>query len=214
MCSGRVDLDFIFKAFANGQDGVFIGGCKLNECNYATHGNYDALSNTYIAKRIMTHLGINPDRLRVEFMSGADAQLFTEVIDNFTKQIGKIGLLGEGEGLKKDELQFRIKATRKLIPYMRLVERERLRVPVKSPKAYKEFFESSETNELFDRIFAEKFALSQILLILKDKTMSIAAISEKLGLNPSDVFRYMNNSSNHGMVSYDVENKGYTLINV
>jgi F420-non-reducing hydrogenase iron-sulfur subunit len=210
MCSGRVDLEFILRAFANGQDGVFIGGCKLNECNYVTHGNYDALSNTYIAKRILTHLGINPDRLRMEFMSGADAQLFTEVIDDFTKQIGQCGPLGEGEGL--DEVQFRIKAAVKLIPYLRLVERERLRVPVKSPKAYKEFFESSETNELFDRIFAEKFALSQIMLILKEKAMSIAAIADKLGLNPSDVFRYMNNSSNHGMVRYDVEKKGYTLM--
>ncbi len=51
MCSGRVDLEFILRAFANGQDGVLIGGCRLNECNYVTQGNYDALANTYICKR-------------------------------------------------------------------------------------------------------------------------------------------------------------------
>jgi len=44
MCSGRVDLAFVLKAFANGMDGVFIGGCRLNECNYVTHGNYHALN--------------------------------------------------------------------------------------------------------------------------------------------------------------------------
>jgi F420-non-reducing hydrogenase iron-sulfur subunit len=52
MCSGRVDLAFVLRAFLNGADGVFIGGCHLGECNYVTNGNYDALANTYIcAKR-------------------------------------------------------------------------------------------------------------------------------------------------------------------
>ena len=44
MCSGRVDLEFVLRAFSNGMDGVFVGGCRLNECNYITHGNYDALN--------------------------------------------------------------------------------------------------------------------------------------------------------------------------
>ncbi len=74
MCSGRVDLEFILRAFSNGQDGVFIGGCKLDECNYVTHGNYDALANTYITKRILEHIGLNPERLRIEFMTGADGK--------------------------------------------------------------------------------------------------------------------------------------------
>lgn len=212
MCSGRVDLDFILKAFAGGQDGVFIGGCKLDECNYITHGNYDALSNTYIAKRILTHLGINPDRLRIEFMSGADGQLLAEVIDDFTKQIKKLGPLGKGEGLKKEDVEFKIKAARKLVPYIRLVERERLRAPLKSKKTYKEFFESKEINELFDRIFTEKFAISQIMLLLKEKPLSTVEISERLGLNRSDVFGYMNGAANRCMIKYDLGSKRYNLI--
>ncbi len=50
MCSGRVDLEYVLRAFSKNIDGVFIGGCRLNECNYITHGNYDALSNVYISK--------------------------------------------------------------------------------------------------------------------------------------------------------------------
>ena len=86
MCSGRVDLEFILRAFLNGQDGVFIGGCRLDECNYVTHGNYDALSNTYLCKKIMEHIGLNPERLRIEFMSGADGNLLAEVTDDFTRR--------------------------------------------------------------------------------------------------------------------------------
>ena len=114
MCSGRVDLEFIFRAFAKGQDGVFIGGCKLDECNYTTHGNYDALANTYIAKRLLKHIGINPKRLRTEFMSGADGNLLAEYTDNFSGEIKELGPLGTSEGLNRDELKIKLEAVRKL----------------------------------------------------------------------------------------------------
>ena len=52
MCTGRVDLSFVLRAFSKGADGVFIGGCHLNECNYITHGNYHALSMVHICKKI------------------------------------------------------------------------------------------------------------------------------------------------------------------
>ena len=212
MCSGRVDIEFILRAFANGQDGVFIGGCKLDECNYVTHGNYDALSNTYLAKKILTHLGINPNRLRIEFMSGADGQLLAEKTDEFTHQIRGLGALGTSEGLTQKEVKFNLEAARKLIPYMRLVERERLRVPVKSKKAYKEFFESPDTNVLFDKIFSEQLAISRIMLLLKKNPLPTGTISEQLGLKPSDVSRHMITSSRHGMVRYDTDSKCYTLV--
>jgi F420-non-reducing hydrogenase iron-sulfur subunit len=53
MCTGRVDMEFVLRAFSNGTDGVFIGGCHLNECNYITHGNYDALHMVLLCKKIM-----------------------------------------------------------------------------------------------------------------------------------------------------------------
>jgi len=108
-------------------------------------------------------------------------------------------------------LKFKLEAARKLIPYMKLVERERLRVPVKSEEAYSDFFKRSDTNRLFDEIFSDKLAISQILLLLKEKPLSTSDISEKLGLNPSDVSKHMNRSSMHGLVRYDVNRKCYAL---
>ena len=211
MCSGRVDLEFLLRAFSNGQDGVFIGGCKLDECNYVTHGNYDALANTYITKRILEHIGLNPERLRIEFMTGADGNLLAEYTDDFSKKVKELGPLGKAEGIDKKELKFRLEAARKLVPYMRLVESQRLRVPVKSKEAYTDFFESGEINGLFDEIFSEKLAISQIMLLLKTKPLSTSDISEKLGLNPSDVSRHMISSSRHGLVKYDETQKCYAL---
>jgi len=211
MCSGRIDLEFILRAFSNGQDGVFIGGCRLNECNYITHGNYDALSNTYLCRKIMEHIGLNPERLRIKFMSAADGNLLAEYTDDFTNKVKELGPLGKSEGIDENELKFKLEAAIKLVPYMRLVERERLRVPVKSKEAYTEFFESSEINALIDEIFSEKLTISQIMLLLKAKPLSTSDISEKLGLNPSDVSRHMISSSRHGLVRYDTTSNCYAL---
>jgi len=211
MCSGRVDLEFILRAFANGQDGVFIGGCKLDECNYVTHGNYDALANTYMARRILGHIGLNPDRLRIEFMSGADGNLLARYTDEFAKQIREIGPLGTSEGMDKETVRFKLAAARNLVPFMRLAEREKLRVPVKSKQAYKGFFENPDTDQLFDRLFSDKLAVSQILLLLAEKPLSTSEISRQLDLNPSDVSRHMITSSRHGMVMYDTASNCYSL---
>ncbi len=211
MCSGRVDLEFILRAFVNGQDGVFIGGCRLGECNYITHGNYDTLSNVHICRKMMEHIGLNPERLRIDFMSGADGNLLAEVTNDFVKTVKELGPLGKSEGIDKKELKFKLEAVRKLVPYMKLVERERLRVPVKSEEAYNKFFESSEVNRLFSELFGDKLAISQIMLLLGENPLSTGEISEKLGLNPSDVSRHMISSSRQGLVRYDETQKCYAL---
>jgi coenzyme F420-reducing hydrogenase delta subunit len=209
MCSGRVDLEFILRAFANGQDGVFIGGCKLDECNYVTHGNYDALANTYLAKKILTHIGLNPKRLRTEFMSGADGNLLADYTDDFARQLRELGPIGTSENMDPKAVKFKLEAARKLVPYMRLVERERLRAPVKSKQAYTEFFADKATDRLFDEIFTDKLAISQIMLLLDETPLSTRDISDRLGLNPSDVSRHMIVSSRHGMVRYDTDTNCY-----
>jgi F420-non-reducing hydrogenase iron-sulfur subunit len=211
MCSGRVDLEFILRAFANGQDGVFIGGCRLNECNYITHGNYDALSNTYLCRKIMEHIGLNPERLRIEFMTGADGILLVEVVNEFTKKVKALGPLGKGEGIDEKGLKLKLEAVRKLVPYMKLVERERLRVPVKSEEAYHNFFTSDEVNRLFNELIGVKLAISQIMLLLRERPLSTGEISEILSLNPSEVSRHMNSTSRQGLVRYDESRKRYAL---
>ncbi|GAB6910122.1 BamF1:coenzyme F420 non-reducing hydrogenase, delta subunit [Desulfosarcina cetonica] len=213
MCSGRVDLEFILRAFVNGQDGVFVGGCKLDECNYVTHGNYDALANVYIAKKILATIGLNPERLKLQFMSGADGNLLAEVTDAFSEAVKAIGPLGKGDGEEADAkmLKLKLEAAQKIVPYIRLVERERMRIPQKSKAAYEAFYTSDQFNALFDELIVSKMAISQITALLKEKALSTGEIAASLGLNPSEVSRHINNSSRYGFVRYDVEQKCYAL---
>jgi coenzyme F420-reducing hydrogenase delta subunit len=211
MCSGRVDLEFILRAFANGQDGVFIGGCRLNECNYITQGNYDALGNVLLCRKILAHIGLNPDRLRIEFMSAGDGILLAEHINDFTRQVKELGPLGKAEGVDEKTLGLKLQAVRKLVPYLRLVERERLRIPFKSRDAYDRFFTGAAFEALFEELVADKLAVSEIMLLLKESPLSTGEISQILGLSPSEVSRHMNTSSRCGFVRYDVDRKCYAL---
>jgi coenzyme F420-reducing hydrogenase delta subunit/Fe-S-cluster-containing hydrogenase component 2 len=151
MCSGRVDLEFVLRAFSNGMDGVFIGGCRLNECSYATHGNYDALNMVLLCKRVMEHIGLNPERLRIEFMSAGEGILFAEVANGFVKQVKELGPLGESEGTDKEELKSKLAEIRKLVPYIKLVKNDKLGTRLRSVEEYDEFF----TREEIDRLFRE-----------------------------------------------------------
>ena len=211
MCSGRVDLEFVLRAFSNGMDGVLIGGCRLNECNYVTHGNYDALSNVHLCRKLLKLIGMNPERLRIEFMSSGEGMLLVEVINDFVKKVEEIGPLGKSEGIDENGLKFKLEAVTKLIPYIKLVERERLRVPVKSEEEYNKFFTSDEVNRLFNELIGDKLAISQIVSLLRERPLSTGKISEILSLSPSDVSRHMNSSSRQGFVRYDESQKCYAL---
>jgi F420-non-reducing hydrogenase iron-sulfur subunit len=149
MCSGRVDLEFVLRAFSNGMDGVFIGGCRLNECNYITHGNYHALNMVLLFKKIMEHLGLNPERLRIAFMSAGEGNLFTEAVGDFSKKVKELGPLGKAEGLDEGELKSRIQEVKKLIPYIKIVKREKLESRLRGEETYDGLFTRDEIDKLF-----------------------------------------------------------------
>jgi len=149
MCSGRVDLAHILRAFSRGADGVFIGGCHLGECNYVTHGNYHALNLVLLAKRILAHIGIDPQRLQIEFMSGGEGSLFTEVVDRFVEQVKDLGPLGEVEGLDQKDLAAKLADVDRLVPYIKIEKHAKLTARLESEAQYADHFTGEEIAQLF-----------------------------------------------------------------
>lgn len=154
MCSGRVDLSFVLRAFSDGMDGVFIGGCRLDECNYDTHGNYHALNMVLLARKILEYTGLNPNRLRIEFMSAGDGILFAEVMKDFGNTVRKLGPLGRSEGIDENKLKTKLEEITKLVPYIKMVKKEKLAARPGNPEAYDEFYTNGEIDRLFREVIS------------------------------------------------------------
>jgi F420-non-reducing hydrogenase iron-sulfur subunit len=152
MCTGRVDLALVLRAFVSGADAVFIGGCRLNECNYATQGNYDALNTVLLCKKILDFLGLNPDRLRIEFMSSGEGTRFAEVMNSLADRTRQLGPLGHGEGIDRRALKARLAEVITLVPYIKVMEGERLRLRLADPAAYETLFTRDEVDRLFREV--------------------------------------------------------------
>jgi len=87
MCSGRVDPQFILSAFANGADGVLIGGCHPGDCHYIT------LRRMRMLKRMLVDLGIEPERFRMEWISASEGDRVQSVINGMVAKLRELGPL-------------------------------------------------------------------------------------------------------------------------
>jgi F420-non-reducing hydrogenase iron-sulfur subunit len=93
MCSGRVEPLFVIKAFKEGADGVLICGCHPGECHYS-EGNYKTIRRIPPLKKMLSQFGIEPERLKLEWISAAEGDKFARVANEFTQQIIELGPLG------------------------------------------------------------------------------------------------------------------------
>jgi len=92
MCSGRLDPQFILSAFREGADGVLIGGCHPGDCHYQ-EGNYKALRRFHLLKRVLSSMGIEEERVRLEWISASEGDRVQKVMNEMTDQVRKLGPL-------------------------------------------------------------------------------------------------------------------------
>ncbi len=90
MCSGRVDPQFVLEAFAQGADGVLIGGCHPNDCHYQ-EGNYKALRRYHLLRRLLEQMGVEPERFRLEWISASEGERLRHVVNEMVQQVRALG---------------------------------------------------------------------------------------------------------------------------
>ncbi len=90
MCSGRVDPTFILKALACGADGVLICGCHPGDCHYMK-GNYQTLRRIPLLKKMLKQLGVEEERVRLEWVSASEGDRFAAIVRNMTAEIKELG---------------------------------------------------------------------------------------------------------------------------
>jgi len=143
-----------------------------------------------VAKRILAHIEINPERLLLEWVSAAEGARFAEVVTTFTNQVRELGPLGTDAKQGIDDQRLKLNAAK------HAVTSEKLRwVAAKQTEfmqdgnRYQEVFTSHEIGRLIDGVIMEEITLQQILLLLEQEYLSIKDISKRLRLTPPEVFR-------------------------
>lgn len=92
MCSGRIDPQFVLTALREGADGVLIGGCHPGDCHYQ-EGNYKALRRFTLLKAFLAVMGIEKERVRLEWIAASEGDKVQKVINEMTETIRRLGPL-------------------------------------------------------------------------------------------------------------------------
>jgi F420-non-reducing hydrogenase iron-sulfur subunit len=94
MCSGRVSPEMVLRAFRAGADGVLVLGCHIGECHY-TSGNHRTAKRIPLLRNLLGYVGIHPDRLRLDWVSAAEAPKFAQVTRDFVETVRALGPIAE-----------------------------------------------------------------------------------------------------------------------
>jgi len=95
-CTGRVELEFIIEALKRGADGVLIGGCYLGDCHYRD-GNQKAKMRITLLKRVLKDMGIEPERVQIEWISANEGKKFVKTVKEFALKIKNLEKIEKNE---------------------------------------------------------------------------------------------------------------------
>ena len=99
-CSGRVEPAFIFKAFQLGADGVLVLGCHPGDCHYA-EGNYKTIRRMALLEKMLSQLGIEADRVRLDWVSASEGDRFVSIVDDMTEKVRALGAFAQNSEKEK-----------------------------------------------------------------------------------------------------------------
>lgn len=94
MCSGRVSPEMVLRTFRAGADGVLVMGCHIGDCHYSS-GNHRTAKRVPLLRNLLSYAGVNPDRLRLAWVSSAEAPRFVEVTNEFIETVRALGPLSQ-----------------------------------------------------------------------------------------------------------------------
>jgi coenzyme F420-reducing hydrogenase delta subunit len=194
MCSGRVDPLLIMKSLQQGIDGVAVLGCHPGDCHYQT-GNYEAENKMMMTKKILAKIGLEPDRLYLDWVSAAEGKRFSEVVTQFTNQIKDLGPI-----IKQQNFQKKLQLGEQIVESVRLrwlVGKERELIEVGN--VYNEKVNHQHFHEILEQNINKEYDRLRIMDLLKQPN-SVTSIAQQLKLSSAKVNRYITGMENLGLV--------------
>lgn len=196
MCSGRVDPLFVLKSFEQGIDGIAVLGCHPGDCHYQT-GNYEAENKMRMTKRVLEKIGIEPERLYLDWVSAAEGRRFSEVIIEFTAKIQKIGPINQDKNLMK-----KISVGEAIVESVRMrwvVGKER--ELTESGNVYNEKINKDELEDLIWKNIVAEYDKHRICSSIGKQPQTVSKIAKELNMSKAEVFKYIAAMESQGLIT-------------
>lgn len=188
MCSTRISPHLVLDIFKAGADGVLLGGCHLNDCHYIS-GNFYTEKRVRLMKKIIEDAGLEPARLRLEWVSASEGEKFSKVVTDFTEQVKKLG----PSKVKTDKT-----AKSRVAAADEASESFRLRALVgkelgleKTGNVYGNKLDQTELEKIIDQATQEEFERYMILELSKEKPRSVKELGKIMEVPTDRVLRHI-----------------------
>jgi len=200
MCSTRISPHLVLDIFKAGADGILLGGCHLNDCHYIS-GNFYTEKRVRLMLKLLEDAGVDPKRLRLEWVSASEGEKFSKVVTEFTETIRKLG----PSQVKKDAtLKSKIAAADEASDTFRLRALVGKELGLeKTGNVYGNKLEQTELEKLIDVATKEEFERSLILELSKDKARSVKELGKIMEVPTDRVLRHIVVLRQKNMISMD-----------
>jgi len=203
MCSGRVDPVIVLETLAQGADGVLVMGCHPGDCHYI-EGNLHVERKIRMLKKLLAKTGLEPERLRLEWVSASEGGLFAELVTDFTNQIRALGpsplsrekpdpnILEGMLAAKSATADFRLRV---------LVGREK--ELTEDVNVYGEKISQEKFDKTMGEAIIDEYIRNKIYFKVRKEPLSVKELSKRLDLDPRAVLRHIVVMRRRGMIAVD-----------
>jgi coenzyme F420-reducing hydrogenase delta subunit len=203
MCSSRIEPSIILEMFIQGIDGVFIGGCHFGDCHYM-EGNYHTVYRIEMTKRLLKKVGLDPNRLRLEWVSASESVRFANIMKEMTQNIKNLGpspISGTSPDLHILE-QLIIARDAANDFRLRLLCAKAYNI-IRKGNVYNKNIEDERFDGILDVIIDEEMLRQRILRSLMKKSRSVKDIAQDIKTPSQEVLEHLVVLRDRGLVGLE-----------
>jgi len=203
MCIGRIDPVIVLETFIKGADGVLLVGCAPPDCHFV-EGNAYAEITVNVLEKLLALTDMEPERLELRWISPIEEVRFTKIIEDFAKQLGKLGPSPLARAKRDVNILENVLAAKNAVTDFRLralIGKEK--ELTKSVNAYGERISREEFNVLLDEVVKAEYIRHKLLLLARKKPFSVKELAKVLNMKPAIVLRHIVNMRRKGMIALD-----------
>lgn len=196
MCSGRVEPEFVLEAFLTGMAGVLIGACHIGDCHYAV-GNIQAEPKIKWLKRCLSDIGIEPERLRLEFVSASEGERFARIVTDFTNELRTLGELRLAQETVESLKTLRAEFCDFKVRWLLGIEREM----IDKGNVYGEVVPGEKWERIMKDTLMSQNIQQRILRYVREEPRTVTEIAELLDIEPNIILNHLVDLKRRNLVS-------------